>query len=349
MLHSSLFAETVQLAIDDRLLILNSAADAFVPLAAQRIPTGELVLAEDNIAALHTAQKALKGDRYKTTRSRHVPFHEYTLHEAPATIDVALMNILYQPGNAWMQYGLQLATYALKPGGRLYVQGAKDRGILSLAKHMQALFGNTETLEISKGERVICSTVGRRFITSGTAPASPGEAPDAINRVPTLFAEGKLDEGTRLLLEVLEVGVTDVALDLGCGAGFIGAHIARHATGGQVTMVDASLAAVDAARRVIEQNGLTNAQVLPGDGAQKLLEQRFDLIATNPPFHIGGIQTTAIAERFIREAAKVMRPRGRFYLVANRFLKYEPTMRECFKTVEEVGGNTRFKVLRGMN
>jgi len=67
---------------------------------------------------------------------------------------------------------------------------------------------------------------------------------------------------------------------------------------------------------------------------------------TNPPFHLGGIQTMEVAERFIREAAQVLRPRGRFYLVANRFLKYEPTMRAYFKLVEEVGGNTRFKVLR---
>ena len=253
---------------------------------------------------------------------------------------VALMNILYQPANTWMQHGLQLAAYALQPGGRLYVQGAKDRGILTLAKHMQALFGNVETLEISRGERVMCS-----YISSNVH----GDVPDAVNRVPTLFAASKLDEGTRLLLEALEVRVTDVALDLGCGAGYIGAYIARHATKGQVTMVDASLAAVDAARHMIEQNGLTNAQVLPGDGAQDLLEQRFDLVVTNPPFHIGGIQTTAIAERFIREAAKVLRPRGRFYLVANRFLKYEPTMRECFKIVEEVAGDKRFKVLRGMN
>ncbi len=342
MLHTSLFDKTVQLAIDDRLLVLNSAADAFVPLAAQRIPMGELVLAEDNIAALHNVQKALRGDRYKTSRACHVPFHEYTLHEAPATMDVAIMDILYQPANAWMQYGLQLAAYALKPGGRVYVQGAKDRGILSLAKHMQTLFGNVETLEISKGERVICS-----YVSPDRSKSRQGE--DALERVPTLFAEGKLDEGTRLLLEALEVRVIDVALDLGCGAGFIGASIARRATKGQVTMVDASLAAVDAARRMIEQNGLTNTQVLPGDGAQELLEQRFDLVVTNPPFHVGGIQTTEIAERFIREAAKVLRPRGRFYLVANRFLKYEPVMRECFKLVEEMAGDTKFKVLRGTN
>ncbi len=157
-----------------------------------------------------------------------------------------------------------------------------------------------------------------------------------------------MDEGTRMLLEALEVRVTDVALDLGCGAGFIGAYIARHATKGQVTMVDASLVSVDAARHLLEQDGLTNAQILPSDGAQDLIEQRFDLVVTNPPFHIGGIHTTEIAERFIREAAQVLRPRGRFYLVANRFLKYEPIMLECFKTVEEVAGNRSFKVLKGM-
>src|SRR5690348_17175628 len=243
MLHSSLFSETVQLAIDDRLLVLNSAADPFVPVAAQRIPVGELVLAEDNIAAFHTTQKVLRSDRFKTFRARHIPFHEYTLYEPPATCNVALMNILYQPANAWMQHGLQLAAYALQPGGRLYVQGAKDRGILSLAKHMRTLFGNVETLEISKGERVVCSFVSPEVEKGAIAP-------DALNRVPTLFAGGKMDEGTRILLEALEVRVTDVALDLGCGAGFIGTHIARRATKGQVTMVDASLAAVDAARRL---------------------------------------------------------------------------------------------------
>lgn len=343
MLQSSLFNETIQLAIDDRLLVLNSAADPFVPVAAQRIPAGELVLAEDNIAALHNTQKVLRSDRFKTFRARHVPFHEYTLYEPSATCNVALMNIVYQPANAWMQHGLQLAAYALQPGGRFYIQGAKDRGILSLAKHMQTLFGNIETLEISKGERVVCSFVSPEAQRVGKDAMKL----DAINRVPTLFAGGKMDEGTRMLLETLEVRVTDVALDIGCGAGFIGAYIARHATKGQVTMVDASLVAVDAARHLIEQENLSNAQVLPGDGAQELLQQRFDLVVTNPPFHLGGIHTTEIAARFIREAAQVLRPRGRFYLVANRFLKYEPFMLDSFKTAEEVAGNKSFKVLRG--
>jgi 16S rRNA (guanine1207-N2)-methyltransferase len=171
---------------------------------------------------------------------------------------------------------------------------------------------------------------------------------DAGAQLVSPFADGKLDDGTRILLEILEVHTTDVALDMGSGAGYIGMHIARLATKGQVTMVDASLAAVDVARHKVEQSGLTNVQVLASDGTQAVQAQRFDLVVTNPPFHLGGIQTTATAERFIREAAQVLRPRGRFYLVANRFLKYEPTMRACFKTIEEVGGDKRYKVLRGL-
>ena len=376
MLHSSLLHETVQLAIDNRVLILNSAADPFMLEAAQRLSTGELILAEDNLASLQQFNKIVGADvscpspimnvNTKTPPSvgadvsrpspmyrplareparsqlhvRHVPFHEYTLHEAPATIDVAILNMLYQPSNAWMIYGLQVAAYALKPGGRLYLVGAKDRGVLSMAKRMRSLFGNLETLVISKGQRVVCSHVENNSLDLHSQEGL---------LLPTTFAEGKLDEGTRLLVDALEVHATDIALDIGCGAGYLGMHIARVASKGHVTMVDASLVAVDAAQNMVEQSGMTNMQVLASNGTQAVKAQRFDLIVTNPPFHLGGIQTTEIGERFIREAVQVLRSRGRFYLVANRFLKYEPTMRTCFHTVEEVGGNTRYKVLLATN
>ena len=160
-----------------------------------------------------------------------------------------------------------------------------------------------------------------------------------------MFADSKLDEGTRLLLETMEVRVTDEALDIGCGAGFIGLHMARLASRGRVTMVDASLAAVAASQQAVMESGLRNVQVMPSDGVQAVQTQRFDLVATNPPFHQGGLQTTDIAESFIHGAAQVLRPQGRFYLVANRFLKYEHTLKAHFQQVEEVGGNTRFKVL----
>src|SRR2546421_11591325 len=242
MLHSSLLHETVQLAIDDQVLILNSAADPFVLEAPQRLSAGELILAEDNLASLQQFNNLVGADVscpppiYRPRLLiRHIPFHEYTLYEAPATIDVAILNILYQPSNAWMIYGLQVAAYALKPGGRLYVVGAKDRGVLSIAKRMHSLFGNLETLVISKGQRVIYSHKEHNSLdlhsqeglphTNATSDAQNVVAPlagakppvstmsDTQNVVaplagarlanpipdllPTTFAEGKMDEGTR--------------------------------------------------------------------------------------------------------------------------------------------------------
>ena len=346
ILQSRLLAETVQLAAAAHVLFLNSAADPFVSQVAQRLSHGTITLAEDNSAALNAALQQLH--TLPSSLMRHVAFHEYTLQEPAATMDVAVMNLLYQPNNAWMFYGLELAAYALKRGGRLYVIGAKDRGILTIAKRMATLFGNVETLAISKGQRVVSSLASTNPLQKEAMPSLAGFEPQlAANDI---FAQGKLDEGTRLLLAALEkekeVQPTDDTLDIGCGAGYLGLHIARLAPLGQITMVDVSLLTIAIARSNVVASGLTNIHVLPSDGAKAVLGQHFDLVVTNPPFHQGGIQTTAIAERFIREAAQVLRPRGRLYIVANRFLKYEPTLQAHFKEVKEVGGNTRFKVLR---
>ncbi len=153
MLHSHLLYDNVQLSADSQVLILNSAADPFVLMAAQRINAGAIILAEDNLAAQQSALKQLHSET--GVHLRHVAFHEYTLHEPPATIDIAVMNMLYQPSKTWMMYGLEVAVYALKPGGCLYILGAKDRGVLSMAKHMQEYFGNVETLAISKGPLIV--------------------------------------------------------------------------------------------------------------------------------------------------------------------------------------------------
>src|SRR5258708_29640286 len=112
----SLLTETLHCAIDERVLILNSASDPCVPHLAQQLSAGELLLAEDSIAACERAKSEVRGLGKFGVNLRQVAFHEYILREAPATMDVAVMNILYQPNNAWMHYAVRLAAYALKSG-----------------------------------------------------------------------------------------------------------------------------------------------------------------------------------------------------------------------------------------
>jgi 16S rRNA (guanine1207-N2)-methyltransferase len=355
-LHSCLLCATVPLMTGDTLLVLNSAGDPFVPFVAQQSHAEMITLAEDNIAVLQGVRLSLtdlsKEHQYSLPRIQHMAFHDAILHQPAGKHDIAVMNLLYQPANAWSLYGLHLALVALKSGGCLYVTGAKDRGILTMAKRMRDLFGNVETLAISKGQRVVraCkSAVVDTQTLLGENSHDGNLAKIDLDLSTHIFAGSKLDEGTRLLLDVLEVQATDIALDLGCGAGFIGLHIAHLASKGHVTMVDASLAAVAASQRAVKLRNLNNIRVLPSDGAQAVIAERFDLVVTNPPFHQGGIQTTSIAERFIRDAASILKPNGRFYLVANRFLKYETALTSCFKQVQEVGGDSRYKVLLASN
>jgi len=149
MFHVHLLSDTVQLAADDQLLILNSAADPFVPVAAHQLPMGTIILAEDNIAALQSAQAGIAhAGGTASQRLQHVAFHRYAAHYPPGTMNVAVINLLYQPSKAFITYGLEVAQYALKPGGHLYVSGAKNRGILSVARRMHEQFGNVETLDI---------------------------------------------------------------------------------------------------------------------------------------------------------------------------------------------------------
>jgi 16S rRNA (guanine1207-N2)-methyltransferase len=354
--YSCLLCDVVPLMAEDALLVLNSAADPFIPFVSRQLQPAMITLAEDNIAILQEVRLGLadwsREHQCSLPRIEHFAFHDYVLHQPMGVHDIAVMNLLYQPANAWSLYGLRLALLALKPDGRLYVVGAKDRGILTIAKHMRDLFGNVETLVISKGQRVVCAHKSAlanipTLSSVGTEPSPPHIMDSDLST--HIFAANKLDEGTRLLLDVLPVRAADIALDLGCGAGFIGLHIAHLADKGQVTMVDASLAAVAASQRAVKLGNLNNIRVLPSNGAQAVITERFDLVVTNPPFHQGGIQTTSIAERFIQDAATVLQPKGRFYLVANRFLKYETALTSCFKQVQEVGGNSRYKVLFASN
>src|SRR5947209_20150277 len=99
LLPSHLLADTVQLAPDNQVLLLNSAADPFVSLVARQLTTGTITLAADNIASLHVALPEAEHSGLHADRLRHVAFPEYILRELAATMDVDIMNLLYQPCN----------------------------------------------------------------------------------------------------------------------------------------------------------------------------------------------------------------------------------------------------------
>ncbi len=161
-----------------------------------------------------------------------------------------------------------------------------------------------------------------------------------------VFAVRALDPGTDLLIQSLEVGPTDRVLDLGCGWGAVGVAAAKAAPQGRVVMVDVNRRAVRLARENLAQNRLTNAEVRAGSMFAAVPGERFDVIATNPPYRIGRPQILAM----LRDAPRFLTETGRLWVVgqgSQGILYYQHKLTEEFPgTVDVVARHSGYRVVR---
>ena len=145
-----------------------------------------------------------------------------------------------------------------------------------------------------------------------------------------LFSPREIDEGTRLLLDHLEIRPDDRAFDLGCGYGPLGLAIAREAPDGHCLMVDKDFVAVEYARRNAELNGIGNVEVMLSDGFRHVGDRRFDLVVSNLPAKT----TKEHYYLFFHEACQRLAPGGRCCVVVISGLR-----QFIARAFEEVFGN----------
>lgn len=126
-----------------------------------------------------------------------------------------------------------------------------------------------------------------------------------------IFAARGLDPGSALLIQNLGIAATDRVLDLGCGWGAVGVAAAKSAHAGQVVLTDVNRRAARLARQNLARNRVRNAEVRVGPFFEPVPEERFDVIATNPPYRIGREQILHLLE----EAPGHLAPGGRLLLV----------------------------------
>ena len=130
-----------------------------------------------------------------------------------------------------------------------------------------------------------------------------------------VFSPGRLDPGTRLLLEEAPgPPAGGDLLDLGCGYGPVACVLAARSPGATVWAVDVNERALELCARNARTAGLANVRcVTPGDAARPA---RFAAIWSNPPVRIGKDALHALLSCWLGR----LDPAGHAYLVVGRNL-----------------------------
>lgn len=127
-----------------------------------------------------------------------------------------------------------------------------------------------------------------------------------------VFSPDRIDPGTRLLIEGMNIHPGEMVLDLGAGYGPIGIAAAPLAAPGRVYLTEVNARAAELARENIRLNDIENAEVRVGDGLAPVADMRFDVILTNPPIRAG----YAVVFPLLEAAVERLKPGGRLYVVA---------------------------------
>ncbi len=160
---------------------------------------------------------------------------------------------------------------------------------------------------------------------------------------PGVFNAGKLDVGTKLLLDNITLTKRGRVLDLACGSGVIGLTCKSRQPELYVEMVDIDGMALASAEYNSKKLGL-DCPVFASDGLAGT--KKFNTIICNPPFHQGKDTDYNFAQQLIRTASQHLLPRGELWIVANRQLAYEQWAEKSCRSVESIVQGNGFKVLK---
>ncbi|MCP5418455.1 MAG: class I SAM-dependent methyltransferase [Chromatiaceae bacterium] len=157
-----------------------------------------------------------------------------------------------------------------------------------------------------------------------------------------LFSPKSVDEGSRLLLDHLEVAADDDTLDLGCGYGPLGLTLARLAPQGISVLVDKDFVAVEYSKKNAILNNLKNVDIFLSNGFDQIAKRKFDLIVSNLPAKTG----KELYYLYFYDALMRMNSGGRLYVVTISGLRQfiQRAFLEVFGNYEKVKQGQRYTV-----
>ena len=146
-----------------------------------------------------------------------------------------------------------------------------------------------------------------------------------------IFSKDKIDKGTLLLAENMQIDEEDKVLDIGCGIGVLGI-IAAKLYNANVVLSDINERAVMLAKKNLKLNNV-KAEIFQGNLYEKITDSDFDDVLSNPPQTAG----KEVCFKLIEESKNHLKKYGRLQLVA----RHNKGVKTLSKKLEEVFGNVK--------
>ena len=352
---TTLLAEHVEVQRGDTIVQMNCGSGLVGAVAALAGGAGRVLLTDRNIVSVEAATRTLVANGV----SNGEVLLGHGANALPAGTRAGSVAIRVPQERIALLQLLVDAFRMLEVGGRCYIAGATNEGIKTAANTIEKLFGNARVLSRESSHRVI-SAVKRSLEPASTdgldnpylnadvfheLHATLRGTPVTMYSRPGVFSWDHLDEATAILADAMQVHPGNTILDLGCGFGALGVAAASLSKGARITMLDADVEAVRSAARSADANAVENYRAITSDIASAVLGEQFDVVVTNPPFHVGKATDLDVPKQFIADAWDVLGAGGRLFLVANRTLPYEQVVKHRFGNVSNVHDGPRFKVL----
>ncbi|NNE88582.1 MAG: class I SAM-dependent methyltransferase [Silicimonas sp.] len=227
-----------------------------------------------------------------------------------------------------------VAKAARATDGPLIIDGQKTSGVASMLKALKARALVGEVL--SKAHGKIFAVTGGDF----SDWLHDETHIDGFVTAPGVFSADGIDPGSAALASALPKVLKGRVIDLGAGWGYLSHAVLQREGVTHVDLVEADAVALDLARKNITDSRAT----FLWDDATTYVGEAADHIVTNPPFHTDRTANPDLGRAFIRHAAKLLKPKGTLWLVANRHLPYESTLEERFQTVQLLNQSASYKI-----
>ncbi|GEM73953.1 16S rRNA (guanine(1207)-N(2))-methyltransferase RsmC [Vibrio sagamiensis] len=257
------------------------------------------------------------------------------------------MLLLYWPkAKAEAEYLLAMLMAKLGVGTEIVIVGENRSGIKSVEK-MFTPYGIVKKYDSARRCSFYwgnCLNETQPFIQADWFKSyniTLGEQSLTVKSLPGVFSHGEFDLGSRLLLETLPT-LSGKVLDFGCGAGVLGAFMAKANPDISIEMCDINAYAITSSQETLIANGLSGHVFASDIYSDTSNDYRF--IISNPPFHSGLDTNYNAAETLLGQAPNYMTREGELIIVANSFLQYPPIIERAFKQCDTLNKTNKFAI-----